>query len=91
VVCLNNLVAKALCTITFAPGTWTTLVGAAADASFAVRSGTKTVMHGTVMIRRGGLVLHMIRGQRPGRYTLVVTIRRGHRTRVLARRTFVVR
>lgn len=51
----------------------------------------QTVMHGTATVRRDGLVLRNIRGLRPGRYTLVVTIRRGRRTTVLARRTFVLR
>jgi hypothetical protein len=90
VVCRNNPVAQALCTITFAPGTWS-LQGAATTASFSITQGGRTVNHGTARLKRGGLTLPRIRGLRHGRYILIVTVGPGRHATVLVDRAFRVR
>jgi hypothetical protein len=55
---------------------------------FSIRRSGHTVIHGTAIIKHGGLVLRGIRRLRRGRYTLIVATKHG---RVLARRSFVVR
>jgi hypothetical protein len=50
-------------------------------------SSGRTVTHGTVIIRHGGLVLHTVRGFHRGHYKLIIKTWRG---RILVRRPFVV-
>lgn len=90
VICQDTRAAKRLCTILFAPGTWS--VSASAQiASFSLDRAGRTVMHGTVKITHGGLVLRRIRGLRRGHYTLIVRLRRPRHAQVLVRGTFIVR
>lgn len=90
VVCKNTAAARALCSITFPPGTWTVQPDAQL-ASFVIDHAGRTVVHGKVQLKHGGLSLPRIRGLHRGKYQLIVTIGNGRRAKVLVRRTFIVR
>ena len=90
IVCKDTPAAKAICSIAFAPGTWSIHFGTRM-ASFAINRAGRTVMHGQVRIDHSGLILRRIRGLRRGKYTLLVTIEQHRRAKVLIRRTFVLR
>jgi hypothetical protein len=90
VVCKNTAVAKALCSITFPPGTWA-VQSHGQLASFAIDRAGRIIMRGQVQIKHDGLSLPRIRGLHRGKYRLTVTIGHGRWAKVLVRRTFVVR
>jgi hypothetical protein len=89
VVCRNTTVAKVLCWIAFAPGTWS-MQPSAVVASFRIARNGRTVAHGNAIIRNGGLGIRAIRGLHRGKYLLVITAYQARHTSVLVRRTFVV-
>jgi len=82
-----------LCTLEFAPGTWTTAaVGTPIRAAFTIARGRLVVASATVLVRGtdGTARVHAAR-LAPGRYVLTVTTGRGRSIRALLRRTVTVR
>jgi hypothetical protein len=79
IVCQNTPIARALCSIEFAPGTFTFK-----KAAFTIDRGHSVVARGTLALRRGRISTHIVRGLRRGRYTLTITEGR----RVVMKRVF---
>ena len=90
IVCRNTVAARGLCLLEFAPGTYT-IAGQATQASFQIEHAKRTVRSGRLTVRRGRLTQRSIGRLHSGRYTLLITIGHGHRTRVMLRHTFTVR
>jgi hypothetical protein len=88
-VCLNTKAAENQCALEFAPGTFTIQPGAAAD-TFTLRHGGRTVLHGSLIVRRGHITIRTLGHLRRGRYTLIVTTGHGRHTRVLLTRVVTV-
>ena len=89
IVCQNTLVAKALCTLEFAPGSFSIAGGQKAmvevfRAGHIVVRGELRTIRGTPVRARLGRLAH-------GHYTLLITARHGARTRDLLRLAFTVR
>jgi hypothetical protein len=89
IVCRNTVLAKALCTLEFAPGTFTT-AGIVADVTFRVIRGTRTVLSGTVKAKRDTVSMTKVGRLRRGRYTLILSSGHGRASRLLLRDTFQV-
>ena len=90
VVCRNNAVARALCTLEFAPGTWA-VQGSQLRALFRVSRAGWTVERGRLVVARGQVARVPIGRLRRGRYTLVITTKHGRVTTVLLTLRFRVR
>ncbi len=88
VTCNNTLAAQLLCTVIFAPGTWST-ARPAGLASYDISRHGRTVESGTIRVRHGRVTLRS-RRLSPGRYALTVTIGTGHHTVTLLRRTVII-
>jgi hypothetical protein len=90
VVCRDTVVARAICTLEFAPGTWA-VQGSTVRASFRISRAGRTVERGRLIAVRGQIARKPIGRLRRGRYTLVITIKHGPVTTVLLTRRFRVR
>jgi virginiamycin B lyase len=90
IVCQSNLAAQFLCSITFAPGTWTTQLHTAADRYRLSRDG-RTIATGMIKLRRGRVTIKPRRHLRPGRYLLTITSGSGRHTRTVLRHTITIR
>ncbi len=88
--CQNTALARALCTLEFTPGSFTTQARAGL-VRFAVTHGRRTVSSGRLPLT--GAALQRRRGGKlaRGRYTLVISSGRGRHVRVLLRLGFTVR
>jgi virginiamycin B lyase len=84
IICRDNGVARVLCALEFAPGSYT-VSSADATAKFTVTRGRHIVAHGTFKIRNGHLSTKRIPRLQRGRYTLTITVARGHHTKSLLR------
>jgi hypothetical protein len=89
IVCQNTTVAKALCALEFAPGTFTT--AGTVTASYDVARNGHVVASGVLVVRHARLTRSPILRLPHGRYTLVVTSGRGHHPRTPLRETIDVR
>jgi hypothetical protein len=89
VICSNTSVAQLLCSIIFAPGTWSTSQPAG-HVSYDIRRHGRTIASGKVQIRHARAIVRF-RSLPTGRYTLTVTIRSHGRTRTLLRKTMIIR
>jgi sugar lactone lactonase YvrE len=76
IICQSNLAAQILCSITFAPGTWSTQPKAAVDHYQITRRG-RTVASGVVTVRHGRITIRPRRAVPPGRYVLTITVGTG--------------
>jgi hypothetical protein len=89
IVCLKTQVAKVLCALEFAPGTYTT-AGASAKVAFSVNRGNRVVAHGAIKVRAGHVTTTPIRRLGRGRYVLTVTVGHGPGARVLLHEPVVI-
>ena len=89
IVCRNTPAARVLCSLEFAPGTFSTQ-GTAKDATFRIERAGRTVLSGTVAVKRGKVSREEIGSLRRGRYTLIISTGRGRKTKVLLRYSFQV-
>ncbi len=90
IVCRNNSVALALCTLEFAPGTWSAQ-GKLTRAAFEIQQAGRTIAHGTLPIKQDRLTTKQIGKLRRGRYTLIITDGQQPHARVMLRLAFRVR
>ena len=90
IVCRNTVAARILCSVEFAPGTYT-LHGAADRAAFRVTRGRRTVASGTLRVRHAHTAHAIIGRVPPGKYTLTITIGRGRSQHVLLHEAIVIR
>lgn len=90
VVCRNNLIARALCTLEFAPRTWSAQ-GSTIRAWFQLSRAGRTVEQGRLIVARGQIARVPIGRLPRGRYTLVITTKHGRVTTVLLTLRFRVR
>ena len=90
VVCRRDVVAMSLCTIIFAPGTFTA-AATPRSARYTISLGRHGVATGHATIRHGVITLVRLRALRRGRYELVLTTGSGRHRRTLLRRTIVIR
>jgi hypothetical protein len=86
VVCRRDAIAMSLCSIIFAPGTFTVAQNAK-SARYMITLGRRDVASGRATIRRGVVTLVRLRALRRGRYQLVLTAGSGRRQRTLLKRT----
>lgn len=89
IVCRNTLAAEALCTLEFAPGTFT-IQHTPKQASFRIQHGGRTVIAGTIPVKNGKSSREKVGRLRRGRYTLIITAGHGHPAKTLLRDTFWV-
>jgi hypothetical protein len=90
IVCRNTVAARALCTLEFAPGTFST--AARSDARFTVMRGGRVIRTAALRITSQGKVVRLGLGRLPrGRYTLAVTTGRGRHAETVLRLAFRVR
>jgi hypothetical protein len=90
IVCRNTIAARALCTLEFAPGTFST--AARSDARFTVTRGQHVIRSASLRITSHGKVIRRSLGRLPrGRYTLAVTTGRGRHSQTVLRLAFRVR
>jgi hypothetical protein len=90
IVCRNTVVARGLCSLEFAPGTYTS-AGRVTQARFQIEHAGRTVRSGQLTVRRGRLTQRSIGRLHSGHYTLIITTGHGHQSRLMLRRTFTVR
>jgi len=90
IVCRNTLAAQALCTLEFAPGTFST-EGAIKHASFVIERSGHTIESGTLTTRPGKVSRLPVGKLSRGHYTLIITTGHGHGRKVLLRYLFEVR
>lgn len=91
VTCRDTALAKALCKLEFAPGTFTIQGGGQATAYFRVQRAGRTVVTGRVRTIAGRTVRHALGRLPRGRYTLIVTSGPSAHSKVLLRKAFRVR
>jgi hypothetical protein len=90
IVCRNTVAARALCTLEFAPGTFST--AARSDARFTVMRGGRVIRTAALRITSQGKVVRLGLGRLPrGRYMLAVTTGRGRHAETVLRLAFRVR
>jgi hypothetical protein len=90
IICRRTIVARALCTLEFAPGTFSTAV--CSRTQVAVMRGQHVVRIELLRLWTGQKVIRQVLGRlRPGRYTLLVTSEAQHHRRTLLRLAFRVR
>jgi hypothetical protein len=87
VICNNTSVAQVLCSIIFAPGTWST--SHMARLSYDIGRNGRSIASGTVQIRHGRAIVRS-RPLPPGRYVVRLKIRRDHHELTVTRRSVVV-
>lgn len=90
IVCRNTVAARLLCSVEFAPGTYT-VAGGSETAAFSVSRGHRTVASGKLRIRRGRTAQARIQRVPAGKYTLTITVGHGRGQRVLLRDSIEVR
>jgi len=89
-VCRNTIAARALCTLEFAPGTFST--AARSDARFTVMRGQHVLRTASLRLTNRGNVIRRGLGRLPrGRYTLAITTGRGRHSESVLRLAFRVR
>jgi hypothetical protein len=88
IVCQRNLAAQILCSITFAPGTWSTQPKTALEHYRITRRG-HTMASGVARIDHGRVTIMTPHGLPSGRYVLTVTAGTGARRHTVVRRTIV--
>jgi hypothetical protein len=90
IVCNNTVAARALCTLEFAPGTFST--AGRADLGFAIRRGHHLVRTGLLPRSGGETIVRRRLGRLPrGRYTLALVSGSGQHARMVLRLAFRVR
>ncbi len=90
IVCRNTIAARALCTLEFAPGTFST--AARSDARFTVMRGQHVIRTAALRVTSRGKVVRLGLGRLPrGRYTLTITTGRGRHSETVLRLAFRVR
>ena len=90
IVCRNTVAARALCTLEFAPGTFTT--AARSDARYTVTRGAHVIRTASLRLTSHGKVVRRGLGQLPrGRYTLAIITGRGRHAETVLRLAFQVR
>lgn len=90
IVCRNTVAAKVLCSLEFAPGSYTVNEQAIRE-NFRILRGHGVVFSGRISIRRGERPQRSVGRLVRGRYTLIITAGSGRRSRLITRRTFTVR
>ena len=88
IICRNTSVAKAVCAIVFAPGSWT-VSAPTTRAWMRIMRGRRTIARAGVTVKRGRTAVVPVGRLRRGRYTLLITTARGRRS-VLVDRSFLV-
>ncbi len=95
VVCRDTLLARALCMLEFAPGTYTVQNGSAKSsvirAEFVIERSGRRIHAGKITVESGRVTDESIGRLDPGRYTLIITTGRGQRRRLLLTYRFQVR
>ena len=86
VVCRHDAIAMSLCSIIFAPGTFTVAPNVK-SARYVITLGRRDVASGRATIRRGVVTLVRLRALRRGRYQLVLTVGSGRHERTVLKRT----
>ena len=89
IACRTTLVAQALCTLEFVPGTFTAH-GSFKEAAFRIERAGRTVAAGTVNVRAGKVSRAPVGRLRRGRYTLIISTGRGRAARVLLKEPVAV-
>jgi virginiamycin B lyase len=89
VICNNTLAAKVLCTVLFAPGSWTT--NSTTVASYALARDHRVYAHGSIAIHHGRVTLPPLRHLRRGNYRLTIAVGRGPRRHTVVDRMIRVR
>ena len=89
IVCRNTVAARALCTLEFAPGTFST--AARSDTAYTVMRGRHVIRTASLRITSQGKIVRRGLGQLPrGRYTLAITTGRGRHAKTVLRLAFQV-
>ncbi|MGA9860007.1 MAG: hypothetical protein WBQ18_19230, partial [Solirubrobacteraceae bacterium] len=90
IVCRNTPAAKVLCTLEFAPGSFTTALRT--QARFRVEQGQHTVVSAQLPAKSTHGVIHASVGRLTrGRYTLIITTGHGRSAKTVLRLAFRVR
>ena len=84
IVCQNTVVARTLCAIEFAPGSYA-VHGATFTAHYQLLRHGRVAAHGTLIARHGRITRASTGRLRQGAYTLVVSTGAGRARRVLLR------
>ena len=90
IVCRNTVAARALCSLEFVPGTFTT--AARSDARYTVTRGAHVIRTASLRVTSHGKVIRRGLGRLPrGRYTLAIITGRGRHAETVLRLAFQVR
>jgi hypothetical protein len=89
VICKNTAAASLLCSLLFAPGTWTTGT-APAIVTFKVNRAGRTIVSQRISVRSGLRSVRFARRLSPGRYLVTITIGHGRHRATLLRRTIAI-
>jgi hypothetical protein len=84
VICRDTLAAKLVCTVLFAPGSWST--NGAGVASYTLVRRHRVYAHGAFTIRSGRFTLRASRRLQPGSYRLTVALGRGRDRQIVIER-----
>lgn len=90
IVCRNTLAARTLCTLEFAPGTFS--IAARPDTRYVITHGRRTIRSASLRLTTRGRIVRRRLGRLPrGRYTLAIIDGRGRHARTVLKLAFKVR